>query len=45
VLVNLLHQLGIPKERLIFAVVDNPTLYAAAELARRQWPPVSADDG
>jgi hypothetical protein len=45
VLVNLLHQLGIPKERLIFAVVDNPTLWLAAELARKQWPPVSAEDG
>jgi ApeA N-terminal domain 1 len=42
VLVNLLHQLGIPKERLIFAMVDNPTLSIAARLAREQWPAVSA---
>jgi hypothetical protein len=38
VLVNLLHQLSIPKDRLIFAVVDNPTLSIAARLAREQWP-------
>ena len=41
VLVNLLHQLGIPKERLVFSVVDNPTLSIATRLAREQWPPLS----
>jgi hypothetical protein len=38
VLLNLLHQLGIPEERLMFAMVDNPTLSVAARLAREQWP-------
>lgn len=42
VLLNLLHQLCIPKERLMFAVYDNPTLASAAKLAKEQWP---ADDG
>jgi ApeA N-terminal domain 1 len=45
VLVNLLHQLGIPTERMIFATVDNPTLRSAAELGRRQWPGLRAEDG
>jgi hypothetical protein len=45
VLVNLLHQLSIPKERMIFATVDNPTLWSAAALARKRWPDVSAENG
>ncbi len=42
VLLNILHQLRIPKDRLIFAVYDDPTLASAAKLAKEQW---SADDG
>lgn len=38
VLLNLLQQLGIPKERLRFAVYDNPSLAAAARFAKKQWP-------
>lgn len=38
VLVNLLHQLGVPKDRLTFAMVDNPSLSGAARLAREHWP-------
>jgi len=38
VIIHLLHQLRIPKERLIFATVDNSTLSQAAQLARKQWP-------
>lgn len=38
VYLNLLHQLGIQKERLMFAVYDNPTLASAARLAQAQWP-------
>jgi hypothetical protein len=42
VLLNILHQLHIPKERLMFAAYDNPTLASAAKLAKEQWP---TDDG
>lgn len=42
VYMNLLHQLGIPKERLLFAVYDNPTLASAMRLAGQHWP---GDDG
>ena len=38
VIIHLLHQLRVPKERLIFATVDNSTLSRAAQLARKQWP-------
>lgn len=38
VLVNLLHQLGIPKDGMTVALVDNPTLASAARLARKHWP-------
>lgn len=43
VLLNLLHQLGIPKDRLLFAVYDNPTLASAAKRAHEQW--VATDSG
>jgi len=33
VLLNLLHRLGIPKDRLLFAVYENPTLASAAKRA------------
>ena len=42
VLLNILHQLRIPKDRLIFAVYDNPTLASTTKLAKEQW---LADDG
>lgn len=38
VYLNLLHQLGIPKERLLFAVYDSPTLASAMRLAGQHWP-------
>lgn len=38
VLLNLLHLLEIPTERLVFATVDNPTFSLAARAARKQWP-------
>ncbi len=44
VLVNLLHQLGIPKEKLTFTMVDNPTFSVAARYARKQWPAVRGDE-
>jgi hypothetical protein len=44
VLVNLLHQLGIPKARLMLAFDYNRTPKVAARLAREQWPAVSAED-
>ena len=33
VLLKLLHRLGIPKDRLLFAVYENPTLASAAKRA------------
>jgi len=44
VLLNLLQQLGVPKERLRFSVHDNPTLATAARLAQKQWPARSVAD-
>jgi hypothetical protein len=44
VLVNLLHRLGIPKERLMMALDYNRTLRVAARHAREQWPAVSAQE-
>ncbi len=38
VVLNLLHLLEIPTERLVFATVDNPTFSLAARAARKQWP-------
>lgn len=38
VLVNLLHQLAIPKERLVWALIDNDTLSGAARLSAKYWP-------
>jgi hypothetical protein len=38
VLVNLLHQLNIPIDRMRFALVDNPTLASATRFARQHWP-------
>lgn len=37
VFVNLLHELGIPKDHIKFALVDNPTLVSASRLARQHW--------
>lgn len=37
VVLNLLHQLAIPEDRLTFAVVDSPTLATAARVARKYW--------
>jgi hypothetical protein len=38
VLMNLLHQLEIPKERLVSALTDNDTLENAARLSAKYWP-------
>jgi ApeA N-terminal domain 1 len=38
VLVNLLHQLAIPKERLFWALTDNDTLSGAVRLSAKYWP-------
>jgi hypothetical protein len=38
VLLNLMHQLDIPKERLVWALTDNGTLSRAARLSAKYWP-------
>jgi len=38
VLMNLLLQLEIPKERLVWALIDNDTLSGAARLSAKYWP-------
>ncbi len=38
VLLNLLHQLGVPKEQLLSVVYDNPTLASAMRPVGEQWP-------
>jgi hypothetical protein len=46
VLLNLLHQLGIPTGRLKQAIDYDPTLMSAKYLAHKQWPaPSQTDDG
>lgn len=38
VLINLLHELEIPRQRLVSALTDNDTLRAAARLSAKYWP-------
>jgi ApeA-like protein len=44
VLLNLLHQLGIPKERMKLAIDYNRTLKSAKYLANKQWPATGEND-
>ena len=43
VIVNLLHQLDIPRDRLIYALTTSGRLTRAARLAREQWPVAAAE--
>jgi hypothetical protein len=44
VILNLLHHLNIPKDRLESAVVENRTLKMAARLAAEYWPSTTSSD-
>jgi hypothetical protein len=43
VIMNLLHHLNIPTDRLEYALEENRTLRSAARLAREYWPPAAGD--
>lgn len=44
VIVNLLHQLGVPTSRLMYALTTSGRLTRPACLAREHWPAFSADE-
>lgn len=43
VIVNLLHELGVPTERVLYAITNRGRLARAARLSRKHWPVANAE--